>query len=141
MPFLNKSKAYRPSREDRSRSHAFDEKSGLAYTEVVVRAAPMRADWVWKTRGSIAEIAMFRSTETGSSTLLNMTIRKACLNVVNMTPESLIGLDWHAGKLLWERIVALYVQSLLYDLWAELHVVKSTVSMHGGCLQLRILMR
>ncbi|MCJ1436475.1 hypothetical protein MMC27_005854 [Xylographa pallens] len=112
MSFLNKSKAYRPSREDRSKSHAFDEKSGLAYTEVVVRAAPMRADWLWKTLGSTAEIAMFRSPETGSSTLLNMAIRKACLNVVNITPESLIGLDWHAGKLLWERIVALQIDSL-----------------------------
>ncbi|MCJ1384477.1 hypothetical protein MMC17_007594 [Xylographa soralifera] len=112
MPFLNKGRACRSSREERSKYYAFDEKSGLAYTEVVVRAAPMRADWVWKTRGSTAEIAKFRSPETGSSTLLNMAIRKVCLNVVNMTPESLIGLDWHAGKLLWERIVALQIDSL-----------------------------
>ncbi|MCJ1398760.1 hypothetical protein MMC11_001961 [Xylographa trunciseda] len=106
MPFPNRNKAYRPSREERSKLQAFDEKSGLAYTEVVVRAAPMRADWVWKTLGSTADIAAFRSLERGCSTLRNMAIRKACLNVVNMTPESLIGLDWHVGKLLWEKIVA-----------------------------------
>ena len=138
MPFLNQRKAHRPSRKERSESHAFDEKSGLAYTEVIVRAAPMRADWVWKTRGSTAEIAMFHSPDRGSSTLLNMAMRKACLNVVNMTAESLIGLDWHVGKLLWQRIVALYVQSLLFNVRAELYLVRSTVSMRGDYLQLLI---
>ncbi|MCJ1287676.1 hypothetical protein MMC26_007028 [Xylographa opegraphella] len=112
MAFLNNSKAYQPLREQRSKYHAFDEKSGLVYTKVVVRAAPMRADWVWKTRGSTAEIAAFRSPGTGSSTLLTMAIRKACLNVVNLTPESLVGLDWQAAKWLWESIVALEIDSL-----------------------------
>ena len=106
MPLL-KSKGARPSREERVKSHAFDEKSGLAYTEVVVRAAPMRADWVWKTRGSTVEIALFRSPGPGCSTLRNMAVRKACLNVVSLTPESLVGLNWQIGKQLWERIVAL----------------------------------
>ncbi|MCJ1391958.1 hypothetical protein MMC18_004825 [Xylographa bjoerkii] len=41
-----------------------------------------------------------------------MAIRQVCLNVVNLTPESLLGLDWQVGKLLWEKVVALQIDSL-----------------------------
>ncbi|MCJ1471622.1 hypothetical protein MMC13_000262 [Lambiella insularis] len=113
MPLLRvKDRSIRASREERSKLHTFDEKSGLQYTETVLRAAPMRADWVWKTRGSTEEVALFRSPGPGCSTLRNMAIRKACLHVVSLTSDSLVGLDWQVGKGLWERIVAMELDSL-----------------------------
>lgn len=110
MPVLRiKERGYRVLREERSKLHTFDQKSGLQYTETVLRAAPMRADWVWKARGCTTEIALFRASGPGCSTLQDMAIRKACLHVVSITPDSLVGLDWQVGKGLWERIVALLV--------------------------------
>ena len=93
-------------RSQRSKHSTFDRDSGLVYTEVTYRASPVRADWEWKTWGMTTEIAMYRSPGPGCSTLRNMAIRKACLNVTDLTPESFEGLDWQIGRQLWSKIVA-----------------------------------
>ena len=83
----------------------YDEQSGLSYTEVVSEAAPMRVNWVWKSRGSISDMVMYRSPGPGCSSLQNMAIRSACRNVLSLTPESLETLDWEVGQRLWRSIV------------------------------------
>lgn len=95
-----------PSRSQRSQHSKFDPDSGLAYTEVSYRSGPVRADWVWKPRGMTSEIEMYRSPGPGCSTLRNMAIRKACLCVTDLVPESFEGVDWQIGQQLWNRIVA-----------------------------------
>ena len=95
-----------PSRLEASKNQTFDWESGLQYTEVLCKAGPMRADWVWKTLGSTSDLALFRSQGLGCSSLQNMAIRSAAMNVVSLTAESLEDVPWQVGKLLWHRIIA-----------------------------------
>ena len=90
---------------------SYDKESGQAYTEVVCKAGPMRADWVWKARGTTLDITLFRHKGPGCSSLLNMSIRKACLHVLSLTTECFEGMEWQVAGLLWKRLVALYVIS------------------------------
>ncbi|MCJ1246569.1 hypothetical protein MMC30_003777 [Trapelia coarctata] len=101
-----------PYRSQSLQHSKFDPGSGLAYTEVAFRSTPMCADWVWKTRGMTTEIAMYRSPGPGCSTLRNMAIRKACLSMTDLIPDSFEGVEWQIGQQLWSRIVAQEIDSL-----------------------------
>lgn len=95
-----------PSRLEASKNKTLDWQSGLQYTELLCRAGPMKADWVWKTLGSTSDLALFRSKGPGCASLQNMAIRSAAMNVISLTVESFEGMPWQVGKLLWQRIVA-----------------------------------
>lgn len=86
------------------------DESGQVFTEVSCPGAPMTLDWVWKTQGSSREVARFRSSGPGCSSLVNMAIRTALTHSFNITAESLEGLPWEVANLLWKRLVASYAQ-------------------------------
>ena len=97
------------ARSEQIKYQTYDRDSGLAYTESIYQAAPMRADWVWKTRGSTSDIVHFKNKGLGCSSLLDMAIRKTCLHIPSLTLECLEGIGWQIGSLLWRRLIALYV--------------------------------
>jgi len=69
----------------------------------------VRPGWEWKARGRTKDIALYKSPGPGCSTLLDMAIRTACLNINDMTAETLRGVEWQIGKQLWKKLVAKYV--------------------------------
>ena len=83
---------------------AFDQESGLVYTELTCNGGPMTADWVWKTRGRTREHGYFRSSSPGCSSLKNMAIRSLLLHSFSITAQSLETLPWSIGQELWQRI-------------------------------------
>ncbi|KAL9119049.1 MAG: hypothetical protein Q9187_004397 [Circinaria calcarea] len=96
------------SRLEASKNQTFDWQSGLQFTEVLCKAGPMRADWVWKTLGSTSDLALFRSKGPGCSSLQNMAIRSAVMNVVSLTAESLGGVPQLDSLHAWKVFAAAY---------------------------------
>ena len=87
----------------RPKDTKFDSNSGLAYAETVQSAGPMRADWIWQSRGLEDEAQMYRKA-VGTSSLRETAIRCACTNVASLTAESLETVPSQIGIDLWIRI-------------------------------------
>ena len=85
----------------------FDPDSGLQYIERTCQGSSDRPEWLWKTLGSTGDVANFRSTGPGCTSLQDMAIRCLCQAIHYITPELLQSVPWSVGKLLWEKIVAL----------------------------------
>ncbi|KAL9127182.1 MAG: hypothetical protein Q9217_003890 [Psora testacea] len=86
--------------------------SGQVYTETICAGGPMTADWLWKTTGSTRKQGRYRSQGPGCSPLSNMTIRSVLKNSYMLTSQSLEGLPWKLGRLLWQRLVQSQLDSV-----------------------------
>lgn len=114
--------------------------SGQVFTEVTCKGSPMIADWVWKTKGSSREAGRFRSIGPGCASLVNMAIRKVLKHSYDITPDSLRGLPWSIGKVLWQSVVASYVEvrcNLSMMAKVTFRIDSWTVSRSGRPLQQR----
>ena len=88
----------------RPKKGTFDHDSGLAYKETVQNAGPMRAEWVWQSRGLEGEVQLYREP-VGAPSLRNTAIRCVCANVASLTADSLETIPWSmVGADLWARI-------------------------------------
>ena len=83
---------------------AFDEASGQQYTEVLSRAVSMRADWVWKSTGSVPDPSSYISKGPGCESLLNMTMRTVLKHLSEIHNDTLEPLPWEIGRLIWKRV-------------------------------------
>ena len=81
----------------------FDHDSGLAYAETIQRGVPMRAEWIWQSRGLEGEAEMYRKA-VGAPSLRDTAIRCVCTNTTSLTAQSLETVPWQVGADLWAQI-------------------------------------
>lgn len=107
------------------------DESGQVFTEVSRPGGPMTRDWVWKTQGSSREVARFRSSGPGCASLVDMAIRSALLDSINITADDL-NLPWEVAKLLWASLVASYALILTLD-WHKITLTRELAQTTSQC--------
>ncbi|KAL8658957.1 MAG: hypothetical protein Q9226_000695 [Calogaya cf. arnoldii] len=83
-------------------AQCFDSGTGQVYMERTCKAGSMTSDWTWKSRGSLENLTKWLNHDSpGSSSLRDLSIRKALANIFNLTSDMMETLPLHLTRQLW----------------------------------------